>query len=54
MYIIDALENKEVLQQPLKKIETRDQCYDFKNIFGEKLGKMLAFLRKLPLVFEKN
>jgi hypothetical protein len=43
---------------------TRDRCYDFKNIFAEKIGKKLAFYAQnkaklcknwiITLVFEKN
>jgi hypothetical protein len=30
-----------------------DRCYDFKNIFGEKLGKKLAFLTETKLILKK-
>jgi hypothetical protein len=51
--------------QPLGSVyRTRDQCYDFKNIFAEKFGEKIVFLLKtklnvgknwtIILVFEKN
>jgi hypothetical protein len=48
----------------LPAAKTRDQCYDFLNIFAEKIGKKLAFFAQnkaklfknwiITLVFEKN
>jgi hypothetical protein len=40
-----------LLPQRLSRRMTRDRCYDFKNIFGEKFGeKHRRFLLKLLLV----
>jgi hypothetical protein len=39
----------------LSIIYTRDRCYDFKNIFAQKLGKILAFsFQTITSFFTKN